>query len=91
MILKHSNEDFDFGPLINKTERFLFANKPVNDFVIQEIVSRFDEVYVVMGALFIVCLQHNLQDFMSDLNLFLDYSGINLDRKKIGYIINCIE
>ena len=56
MILKHSNEEFDFRPLINKTEQFLFANKLVNDYVVQEIVSRFDEVYIVFAGLFVVCL-----------------------------------
>lgn len=56
MILKHSNEEFDFGPLISKTEQFLFANKQVNDYVVQELVSRFDEVYIVFAGLFVVCL-----------------------------------
>ena len=80
MILKHADSDFDFKPLLSKTENYLFADKKISDYVLQEIVSRFDEVEIVLAGLFAVLQQHNFQDFMSDLNLILDHSGISLDR-----------
>lgn len=74
-----------------RTEQLLFANKAVNEFVLLNIVSRFDDIYIMMAGLFVVCRQNKLGDFIKDLNLFLVLSGIQLDMKKVEYLMNVIE
>ena len=34
MILRYSNEDFDFGPILEKTESHLFKDKDMKDWVL---------------------------------------------------------
>ena len=83
MILKYSNDAFDFEPLVDKTEELLFENRALKDYILQKLASGFDEIYVIMAALFAVCRQNSLDEFVNDLNLFLSYAGIQLDISKI--------
>ena len=80
MILKYSNEDFDFGPLLSETEQLLFCNKELNEFVVQQFTARFDEIHIVMAAFFIVCYKNELSDFVGDLSEFLSSCEIQLDQ-----------
>ena len=81
MILKYSNEDFDFGPLMSETEQLLFCDKQLNDFNVHQFTTRFDEIHIVMSAFLIVCYKNELSDYVNDLNEFLTSCEIQLDRE----------
>ena len=91
MILKHSNEDFNFRPLLFKTEELLFCNKSVNEWVLHQLVSRFDNIYLIFAAFIIVCCQNEFKDFVSELNLLLIKSDILIDFPKLDNKITAMK
>lgn len=91
MILKHSNGDFDFEPLMAATEDLLFKNEDLIDWISQQMVQSFDEIHATLAALFYVCHQKNFKEFANNLNLFLTLQGIDLNPARLQFYMSGIE
>lgn len=92
MILKFSNTDFDFKPWMEQTEKLLFRNQKINNWVIQQIIQGFDEIYVILAAFFLVCDQNDNLKFAYELNVFIiQYIGAPINPQQLLYQITSME
>lgn len=71
MILKFSNSDFDFEPLMTATEHLLFKNSQLRDWVFKHHVQNFDDIHLTLAALFYVCHEKGFDEFANNLNIFM--------------------
>lgn len=71
LLLKHSNGEFDFEPLILATEQLMFSTDTVSQWIMQQLVQNFDELHVTTAALFHVCHEKNFRDFCGNLSVFM--------------------
>lgn len=71
MILNLSNDDFNFKPLLQATEKLLFETEGVSKWFRQQQVQIFDDIHLFLAGFFITCTKHNFSDFVSNLSMLM--------------------
>ena len=72
LILKLSNDQYDFEPLLLATEELVFSNQEVYAWSATQLTQSFNDIYVFLAAFSVICRQHDFCDFVDNLTILMD-------------------
>ena len=90
MILKLSNDEFNFEPLLRASDRLLFETEGVSKWFRQQQVQIFDDVHLFLAGFFVTCTKHNFSTFVSNLNTLMIHYGILINHARLQYCFSAI-
>ena len=91
MVLRLSNDDYNFEPLLYHTEKLIFENEQVSNWLLKELVAHFDDVHIVMAAYFQVCNNFKFSDYLHTLKEHMHQLSICINWNKINFYIGSIQ
>ena len=72
LILKLSNDQYDFQPLLRATEQLVFSSHQVRPWSAKLLTQTFDDIHVFLAAFSVICHQHDFYDFFDNLTILMD-------------------
>lgn len=79
LLLKYSNEAYDFGPLTKLANTMIFDNEEIA----QEYLFGYDKMTLYLGVLMTICVNHNWVEFFKDLTKLIKDTCIDISQDQI--------